>query len=237
MDRLPGRHLRRRPQEGEDRREGSPEIGIPSIGIVDTNCNPEEMDYIIPGNDDAIRAIRLFASKIADAAMEGKQIYEKATPDREEAERRKSDRSHSGALHGDGRMKKVNRRRDGGGIEEDGNFCDLVKDLRQRTGAGVMDCKTALQEAKGNMEAAIDFLRTKRTCHGRQEGRTDRDGRLSSPPISTRGGRSGSWLRSTVRPILSQDRRFSDLCKNMCHADRCRQSPIHQEGRDSPGDV
>jgi len=52
-------------------------IGIPSIGIVDTNCNPEELDYIIPGNDDAIRAIHLFASKIADAVAEGKQIYEK----------------------------------------------------------------------------------------------------------------------------------------------------------------
>jgi small subunit ribosomal protein S2 len=52
-------------------------IAIPSIGIVDTNCNPEELDYIIPGNDDAIRAIHLFASKIADAAVEGKQIFEK----------------------------------------------------------------------------------------------------------------------------------------------------------------
>ena len=52
-------------------------IGAPSIGIVDTNCDPEEVDYIIPGNDDAIRAIQLFTTKIADAVIEGRQFYEK----------------------------------------------------------------------------------------------------------------------------------------------------------------
>jgi small subunit ribosomal protein S2 len=46
-------------------------LGIPVIAIVDTNCDPEMVDYLIPGNDDAIRAIRLFASRIADAYIEG----------------------------------------------------------------------------------------------------------------------------------------------------------------------
>ncbi|MBV8203283.1 MAG: 30S ribosomal protein S2, partial [Acidobacteria bacterium] len=46
-------------------------LGIPVIAMVDTNCDPELIDYIIPGNDDAIRAIRLFASRIADAYIEG----------------------------------------------------------------------------------------------------------------------------------------------------------------------
>ena len=46
-------------------------LEIPVIAIVDTNCDPEEIDYVIPGNDDAIRSIRLFASRIADAYMEG----------------------------------------------------------------------------------------------------------------------------------------------------------------------
>lgn len=46
-------------------------LGLPVISIVDTNCDPEEIDYIIPGNDDAIRSIRLFASRIADAYIEG----------------------------------------------------------------------------------------------------------------------------------------------------------------------
>ncbi len=48
-------------------------LGIPIIAIVDTNCDPDEIDYIIPGNDDAIRAIRLLSSKMADAVIEGRQ--------------------------------------------------------------------------------------------------------------------------------------------------------------------
>lgn len=48
-------------------------LGIPVVGIVDTNCDPDEIDYIIPGNDDAIRAVRLIASKMADAIIEGNQ--------------------------------------------------------------------------------------------------------------------------------------------------------------------
>jgi small subunit ribosomal protein S2 len=51
-------------------------LGIPIVAIVDTNCDPDEVDYIIPGNDDAIRAIRLISSKIADACLEGKQLLE-----------------------------------------------------------------------------------------------------------------------------------------------------------------
>jgi small subunit ribosomal protein S2 len=49
-------------------------LGIPVVAVVDTNCDPTEVDYVIPGNDDALRAIRLFASKIADSAAEGGQL-------------------------------------------------------------------------------------------------------------------------------------------------------------------
>ncbi|AEV69042.1 30S ribosomal protein S2 [Acetivibrio clariflavus] len=48
-------------------------LGIPVVAIVDTNCDPDEVDYVIPGNDDAIRAVKLIASKIADAVIEGRQ--------------------------------------------------------------------------------------------------------------------------------------------------------------------
>ena len=48
-------------------------LGIPVVAIVDTNCNPDDADYVIPGNDDAIRAIKLISSVIADAVIEGKQ--------------------------------------------------------------------------------------------------------------------------------------------------------------------
>jgi small subunit ribosomal protein S2 len=49
-------------------------LGIPVIAVVDTNCSPEGIDYVIPGNDDALRAVRLFASRIADAVLEGQQM-------------------------------------------------------------------------------------------------------------------------------------------------------------------
>jgi small subunit ribosomal protein S2 len=49
-------------------------LGIPVVAVVDTNCDPSEVDYVIPGNDDALRAIRLFASKIADSVAEGAQV-------------------------------------------------------------------------------------------------------------------------------------------------------------------
>src|SRR5436305_5796677 len=49
-------------------------LGIPVVAVVDTNCDPDEVDYVIPGNDDALRAIRLFTTKIADAVVEGRQL-------------------------------------------------------------------------------------------------------------------------------------------------------------------
>lgn len=49
-------------------------LGIPIVAIVDTNCDPDEVDYVIPGNDDAIRAVRLISAAMADAVMEGKQM-------------------------------------------------------------------------------------------------------------------------------------------------------------------
>src|SRR5438067_2810556 len=57
-------------------------LGIPVVAVVDTNCDPTEVDYVIPGNDDALRAIRLFASKVADSAIEGSQ----AATDKREGE-------------------------------------------------------------------------------------------------------------------------------------------------------
>jgi small subunit ribosomal protein S2 len=48
-------------------------LGIPVVAVVDTNCDPDQVDYVIPGNDDALRAIRLFTNKIAEACLEGRQ--------------------------------------------------------------------------------------------------------------------------------------------------------------------
>ena len=67
-------------------------LGIPLIGIADTNCDPEELDYVIPGNDDAIRAVKLIVSKMADAVIEANQgmtgedeVYEEVEEAVEEA--------------------------------------------------------------------------------------------------------------------------------------------------------
>jgi small subunit ribosomal protein S2 len=51
-------------------------LGIPIVAVVDTNCDPDDIDYVIPGNDDAIRSIRLFTSRIADAYIEGRALYD-----------------------------------------------------------------------------------------------------------------------------------------------------------------
>ena len=69
-------------------------LGIPLIGIADTNCDPEELDYVVPGNDDAIRAVKLIVSKMADAVVEANQgmtgeeeaVYEDAAEEVSEAE-------------------------------------------------------------------------------------------------------------------------------------------------------
>jgi small subunit ribosomal protein S2 len=70
-------------------------LGIPIVAITDTNCDPDVIDYIIPGNDDAIRAIKLFSSRIAEACLEGKarqdEVMEEFEPAQEKTESTVSD--------------------------------------------------------------------------------------------------------------------------------------------------
>jgi small subunit ribosomal protein S2 len=73
-------------------------LGIPIVAVVDTNCDPESVDYVVPGNDDAIRSLRLFASKIADAALEGAAVHEERA--RSDQERRRSDSDDAAADEG-----------------------------------------------------------------------------------------------------------------------------------------
>lgn len=76
MKRLPGVVFVVDPKKENIAVKEARKLGIPIVAIVDSNCDPDEIDYVIPGNDDAIRAIRLFAAKIADASIEGRAIYE-----------------------------------------------------------------------------------------------------------------------------------------------------------------
>jgi len=76
MDRLPGAIFVVDPKKEKIAVNEARKLKIPVVGVVDTNCDPDEVDYVIPGNDDAIRAIKLFTSLIANACIEGKNLFE-----------------------------------------------------------------------------------------------------------------------------------------------------------------
>ncbi|GEM_PF-72183 len=76
MDELPGALFVVDPKRERIAVREARKLGIPVVAITDTNCDPDEIDFIIPGNDDAIRAIRLFCSRIADACVEGHNLAE-----------------------------------------------------------------------------------------------------------------------------------------------------------------
>ena len=73
MDKLPGALFVVDPRKEKIAVSEARKLGIPIVAIVDTNCDPDEVDYVIPGNDDAIRAVKLIASTMADAIIEGRQ--------------------------------------------------------------------------------------------------------------------------------------------------------------------
>ena len=73
MDKLPGALFVVDPRKEKIAVSEARKLGIPIVAIVDTNCDPDEVDYVIPGNDDAIRAVKLIASTMANAIIEGRQ--------------------------------------------------------------------------------------------------------------------------------------------------------------------
>ena len=73
MKKLPGALFVVDPRKERNAINEARKLNIPIVAIVDTNCDPDEIDYVIPGNDDAIRAVKLIAGKMADAVLEGKQ--------------------------------------------------------------------------------------------------------------------------------------------------------------------
>ena len=79
MKKLPGALFIVDPKKEKIAVAEAKKLGIPVVAIVDTNCDPDEIDYVIPGNDDAIRAVKLIAQTIADAIIEGRQGEQNAT--------------------------------------------------------------------------------------------------------------------------------------------------------------
>ncbi|MGN0663813.1 MAG: 30S ribosomal protein S2 [Negativibacillus sp.] len=85
MDKLPGALFIVDPRKERIAVAEAKKLGIPIVAIVDTNCDPDEIDYVIPGNDDAIRAVKLIASTMADAIIEGRQGLQETAAEEESA--------------------------------------------------------------------------------------------------------------------------------------------------------
>ncbi len=134
MKRLPGAIFVVDPKNESIAVKEGKRLGIPIIAVVDTNCDPDNIDYVIPGNDDAIRSIRLFASRMADACIEGKGLYEekqRAESDKDDVEEKKdfSDEKVSIEVVSDGTdgpvVEKIKRRTT---PVEEAEEADLSKD-------------------------------------------------------------------------------------------------------------
>ena len=91
--------------------------------MVDTNCDPDDIDYVVPGNDDAIRSIRLFASRIADAVIEGRQVWE-------ERQRAKSDKDA-----GEGKAPEHSGEQIGIEVVSDGTDGPVIEKIKRKTAA------------------------------------------------------------------------------------------------------
>ncbi|MBP3312702.1 MAG: 30S ribosomal protein S2, partial [Butyricicoccus sp.] len=85
MKKLPGAMFVVDPRKEKNAIAEARKLGIPVVAIVDTNCDPDEIDYVIPGNDDAIRAIKLISQTMANAVIEGKQGEQLEVEAKEEA--------------------------------------------------------------------------------------------------------------------------------------------------------
>jgi len=114
-------------------REGR-RLGIPIVAIVDTNCDPDDIDYIIPGNDDAIRAIRLITSRIANACIEGKErLAERRQAEADKATEETADVSISGAELQPGERQVIS----------DGSEGPVVEIIRRSTTPAVEETEVA----------------------------------------------------------------------------------------------
>src|SRR6266404_5839348 len=150
-------------------------LGIPVVAIVDTNCDPEDINYVIPGNDDAIRAIRLFTQKIADAVLEGYNLAEEKFIGVED----KGEAAPMAAALVSRRFQMTDIATGSEGRPQ--ITAAMVKELREQTGAGMMDVKSALTEAGGNMEEATKILRKKGlAAAGKKAGRITAEGAVTS---------------------------------------------------------
>jgi hypothetical protein len=196
-------------------------LGIPVVAIVDTNCDPDDVTHVIPGNDDALRAIRLFCEKVGDAVQEGVRRWRsRPGPGRQgggeggglRGEAGRPARLHLPGDRGRGRggaeARAAGRPRDlSAGTRRTPQHtrtmtetntveitAEMVRRLREKTGVGMMDCKKALNESKGDEARALDLLRQRGLASARaKEARATKDGVIGTYVHA--GARSPSWSR------------------------------------------
>jgi small subunit ribosomal protein S2 len=121
MERLPGAIFVIDVHNEETAVREADRLGIPIVAVVDTNCDPDQIDYVIPGNDDAIRAIRLMTAKMADAVLEGLALRKEAAPEEEEVYAEDEKYLSAETL---ARLRRIQFEDEGGDEDEDEDYDD-----------------------------------------------------------------------------------------------------------------
>jgi small subunit ribosomal protein S2 len=135
-------------------------MGIPVVAVVDTNCNPDLVDYVIPGNDDALRAIRLFASRIADAALEGRRAAEEKLLEAEKIAAEKA-------------AEELEAQREAAAIAAEGMPAEEGAATDEAWMSGEADASMAVIDAEEKADGRVRVPKTRRRPGAK--GRTDED--------------------------------------------------------------
>jgi small subunit ribosomal protein S2 len=137
MSKLPGAVFIIDPKKESIAVREAKRLNIPIVAIVDTNCDPDDIDYVIPGNDDAIRAIRLIASRVANACLKGREQFE----ERAQAEADKSTEEESELAAAAAELKPGERK-----VISDGSEGPVVEIIRKTTADEAPAAETAVAE-------------------------------------------------------------------------------------------
>ena len=197
-------------------------LGVPIVRLVDTNADPDEADFVIPGNDDAIRSCNLVARVVADGIEAGKT---KVTP----AEMAASAPAGGGPAEPEAAADSTPEPEtapepelepaavaEGRKSVSTTISASLVKELRDQTGAGMMDCKRALEETDGDIEAATLLRERGMASAGKRAGRATTEGLVGYIVEERRGSIVG--IGCETEPVSKND--GSRASRRTCYA-RC----------------
>ncbi len=179
-------------------------LKIPIIAVIDTNCDPDEIDYPIPGNDDAIRAVKLMVGKIADAIIEGRteseSSYEEGTYE-----------SAPGGLENEA----VTTLAEAQTLISYQPKPDEIKALREETSAPMMDCRKALLDAAGDVERAKAMLLERGAAQAAKKAERAADEGLVTSYIHA-GGKIGVLVEvNSETDFVARNPKFAELSRDI----------------------